>query len=501
MGTVARIAMLVGLTLGAVPARAQRAGPSAPVWRYAAEREFEWFDVTPGGLVLVQTGRELTALDVRSGQVVWQRDRAKRLGHITPCGVDWCADSTQWSRPSYLILDVRDSFQVTSLETGSLLWSFGALPLTKVQGWVPLQELGVVLVYGRSDESKLTVVAADLESGAVRWRQDNLFQGKVPDRLLEYTYLYQQPPYLDGDTVIVLFPNQSAPVALAAATGEVRWTAEVERAVTGSLWDRYARVLVVGDTMFVPYAKRIMALELRTGRLLWNRQYEFTSEVAQLATSSRGLVVRGGGYRRTGKGLIPSGDPMVDLLDPATGRSRWPGPFTGLTHASRFILHDDTVFVPVQGRLAMLALGGNQTPVGFRGSFTVEGDADPWIFETRDDDFEMVFLQHVIRLRRDGTEVYRRAYKPPGQGLLGTLFPGLREATAITVGRRYAYFYTNQPDATGREGNSLVKVDKLDGSEAGRIWFEKRSIDYLVSADNSTVVVAGGLREIGGYAW
>ena len=57
-------------------------------------------------------------------------------------------------------------------------------------------------------------------------------------------------------------------------------------------------------------------------------------------------------------------------------------------------------------------------------------------------------------------------------------------------------FYTVQPDSSGREGYSLVKFDKRDGSEAGRVWMDERDPDYLVDALGRFVFVKDDDKEI-----
>ena len=60
----------------------------------------------------------------------------------------------------------------------------------------------------------------------------------------------------------------------------------------------------------------------------------------------------------------------------------------------------------------------------------------------------------------------------------------------------YTFMYTRAADPAGREGFSLVRLRKADGVEAGRLWFDDRSPEYLLDVSSGTAYWKRGDREI-----
>ena len=63
-------------------------------------------------------------------------------------------------------------------------------------------------------------------------------------------------------------------------------------------------------------------------------------------------------------------------------------------------------------------------------------------------------------------------------------------------GERYVYVVTQSPDASGRTGLSLVRVEKANGAEAGRVWLSGKPAEYEVDPGTGTAYVQTGNREI-----
>lgn len=94
---------------------------------------------------------------------------------------------------------------------------------------------------------------------------------------------------------------------------------------------------------------------------------------------AHGYVVRG--YF---KGDKPSAavKPFVDLLDPATGRSRWPRPARDLDDASAMVVQGDTVWAASRRQLIAVALPGGE--IRERAKFEFKGDELPSAMEAQD---------------------------------------------------------------------------------------------------------------------
>ena len=56
--------------------------------------------------------------------------------------------------------------------------------------------------------------------------------------------------------------------------------------------------------------------------------------------------------------------------------------------------------------------------------------------------------------------------------------------------------YTEQP-AAGREGFSLVRVDKASGAVTGRLWLDERDPSYSVDSHTETVFYQATDYELG----
>ena len=65
----------------------------------------------------------------------------------------------------------------------------------------------------------------------------------------------------------------------------------------------------------------------------------------------------------------------------------------------------------------------------------------------------------------------------------------------------YAYVYTKEPDATGREGFSLVRIDKRYGEEVARVWLDERRPQYVIDEPSGTVFVKTEDDELVAFAY
>jgi len=74
---------------------------------------------------------------------------------------------------------------------------------------------------------------------------------------------------------------------------------------------------------------------------------------------------------------------------------------------------------------------------------------------------------------------------------------GRKPSRGVTAsGRDFVYIFTKGPDAGGREGLSLVRVNKADGAEAGRVWLSEKSFDYETDPASDIVYLKQGSKEI-----
>ena len=150
----------------------------------------------------------------------------------------------------------------------------------------------------------------------------------------------------------------------------------------------------------------------------------------------------------------------------------------------------------------------------------------------------MLANQNIISLNRDGTINYHVYYESPGRSFLENLAVFASETFVYQMDQEcatqpdrsqsrfscgwemqntdsilaprfqdapewgnYAYLYTKVPDAVGREGFSLVRLDKRDGLEAGRVWVDERRPEYLLDEPTGRVFVKVDDKEIVAFAF
>ncbi len=502
------------------PAAAQ----SDTLWRYVAPTKIRFLRVDPAGHVLLPTDHEVVALDPDSGTVVWTYRttgrpsvlRATPLGHLLVghgrqlTALDPVRGDTVWHRAdlpsldrtsfalareeSYAVLQTARGFALLDVETGATLWDSTALPPgVQVREYFRLGDHNLMLLLARAPRSDVAMLAVTRDSGRVLWQNDSLFRKKPKfedDRGVEYLRNYHAPRMLE-DTTLLLYFSEDGPVRLDPFTGKTLWRADelAGKDVPGA--DRgYPASRLLDSLLLVPSGKGLVALDLATGRIRW-RSPEFRDRPTWLVPRGDGILVGG----------IGRDDPFLTMLDGATGATRWPRELK-LKYRARAYLLRDTVYVTddksflgvpwasgAPATLATLPFEGGELPARID---TVAGGG-----------LVLYGTQNVMRVGLDGKVAYHRYYKAPGATLLSkiagviTSNPVLlaRHAQA-TMAENYFYVFTEAPDSLGQKGFSLVLIDRRDGRELSRLWFDDRSPEYSLDHVTATAYVWENDREI-----
>ncbi len=496
-----------------------------PLWRYTTTEKISFYQVTPLGDLMVGTKEEVVALDPETGDVRWSRnDILKKPGGlvINPGLFPGAAfDPIPFS--PYGVVRTNDGIVMIDLGTGETLWDSTAVPLDKVRGHLTVPRHNMLLVYGETPESKRTLVAVDIATGEVGWRQDTLFRRSSPNlqRINSLRSLSgQQPPLVDTDSTFILNLSKDGPMRIHSHTGELLWRLDLKKDPP-LLREGYAPMSYDSGVLFVPYEKKLVAVNTNDGSVIWDRRRNFRSRVAQMKLTPHGLVVRG---RKPDEEdpAKPGSDFFIDLVDLATGTSTWEREFKDLKINTPFIVHGDGIFVTRREEFVVLDYAdGSSLKLA---EFEFEGPGEnPKNVEIVGANFLLSANQNFFSVNRSGAVQYHSYFESPGRSLLENVAI-LASATAMARAEgdsvvyvraameegdeswsrfqnaehsvNFAYVYTKQPDSSGHEGFSLVKLDKRSGEEVGRVWIDERRPDYVLDWMSGFVFVKENDKEI-----
>ncbi len=500
------------------------------LWRYTTTEKIEFYRVTPLGDLLVATKDEVVVLDPETGNVRWSRNDILKPhgGIVINLGPFPGAAFDPIPFSPYGVVRTNDGIAMIDLWTGETRWDSTAVPLEKVRGHLAVPQHNLVLVYGETPESERTVVAVDVATGDVGWRQDTLFRRSSPNlqRINSLRSLSgHQQPLVDSDTTFILNLSKDGPMRIHSRTGELLWRLDLDENPP-LLREGYAPMLYDSGVLFAPYDRKLVAVNVGDGSVIWDRQDNFRSRLAQMELTSHGLVVRGREpreevYAGPDEGLVtPARDFFLDLVDAQTGTSVWRREVRDFTIDMPFVADDDAIVVTTERALVALdyADGSWQRLVefGFRGGETAMSLARVGT------NYVVSANQNFLSVTPSGTIQYHRYLESPGRSLLENI--AMLASARLMAGdsvvdvsevlnadlpdgawarfqnaeqwENYAYTYTKEPDAAGREGFSLVRLDLRNGEDVGRVWLDERRPDYVLDWITGFVFEKKGDKEI-----
>lgn len=483
-----------------------QAGPSdqpdtTPVWRLTTSSDITAIilDSVDTPVLFVLTKQGLLCLDPATGAQRWARED---LRHVPPANLILIPSSARalaLGEAGMEILDLHTGQRVS----GSSSWS-----VSEVYGFLTIGRLDLALLVAKTSASNHTLLGVDVRTGQVKWRQDGVF-AKGPELLQVFsgrrrgmynfstsTLHGSQIPVMDTDTTLIIYLSKDGPVKIHVATGAVLWRAVALKGNDVPLWaGGYAFSVTTPDILYVPVENSLSALAANDGRAMWGPGQALPGRIRQMELTSSGLLVRGAKPNRDGY-LIDHR--FVDLIDPRTGKSVWAGGAREVEHTAPFVTRGDTAYLATKNQLVAMSLADGSARV--LASFKFEGGQAPVDVELRDNGILLLASHNMLLVDHDGATVYHRSFKPPGTGFfeaaLGRFLDKPLKGTMTGIAEHFVYVVTKAVNPSGREGLSLVRVDKRDGSEAGRIWLGGKPGDYEVEPVTDMVYLQRADREV-----
>jgi len=464
------------ITLVLISASVATLDAQQPVWRTSIGDDFQRIALTTTGQVIVQSKMSTSAVSADSGKNLWFRDDITELSPLADL--------------PFAVARIGNTRRVIDLRDGKAVWDLGALSLNDPVRFVPLPERGLLFVYGPSGASKMTLVAATIDSGVVRWRQDSLLSG---DQKLQEIAKHARPVMV-GDSIVVLDVDEGGLVGVRLADGKVLWR------VTDAVLDLdkvAAPLRLIDGTLYVPYERTLAAIDPATGALRWKKTRDFPGVAERLASSSAGLVV-GAAFMHVGW----SNEPRIflDVIDPATGTSRWPKAIE-IKGASPFVVRGDTIFQPVHAGFRAIEPASGKMLVEREVSPFGGGEEPALMEEVGDGDFVLLSSQNLMKVDPEGREKYHYYLKPPGSSLLAkaaavSFSVALSAASGmpawLSLPTHHASRNENQFAYIFADGLDLIRFDKRDGTEKGRVHLAERTPKYVVDPLTGYVIAVSG---------
>jgi outer membrane protein assembly factor BamB len=285
--------------LFAVPAVAlAQAAPAAPAgaipaWMVKVQGEIAWQQVTPAGVLLVSTDRELAGVDIDLGKVTWEKPE---LGGLP-------SDSVRAVEGSLLMEAARPGLLlVFDPVTGVVVFDSRVIGMTQVVTKRVLPQSGTLLVHGRRANGPALVALYDLQTGAQRWVSESLFEqagpkktgfGGLMQRMERGASERTTLEVLQAGPDMIVVQTLMGLKGVDARTGAVRWSATLPTARAGNP-GRHVQLypsLDRPDRIYVSFDNRLMAYRLADGQALWAKPAEADGWVHDILQHPAGIVM------------------------------------------------------------------------------------------------------------------------------------------------------------------------------------------------------------------
>ena len=291
-----RIALLAAFCVIIDVAHGQTAAPGAAqvAWSVKLNATIRWQQIAPSGALLVATDNALTAVDIETGQVAWEKPE---LGGMT-------ADSILPVEGSLLMEAKRPNMLVIfDPVTGAVIFDSRILNLTKVTTRRVLPQSGTLLVHGQRATGPAIVALFDLASGKQLWMNDSLFTASEPSKSRGFGALMQaltrpaaeseQLEVLQAGPEMIVVYTQLGLRGLDARTGAVRWTAKTptNRFGAPAFHVQLFPSMDKQDRIYASFDDSLMAYRLADGQALWAKAPKVEGRIRDIVQHPAGIVM------------------------------------------------------------------------------------------------------------------------------------------------------------------------------------------------------------------
>ncbi|HEX8633237.1 MAG TPA: PQQ-binding-like beta-propeller repeat protein [Pyrinomonadaceae bacterium] len=310
-----------------LPIAPRAARAQAMLWTHKPAQEIKWYRVAEAGTLLIGTDAGLYMLNPETGETAWRRDDFK--------GVNEYQTQEIAGTPLLLVSDNSGSVQkktkLSALDvlTGQTVWETEQLKGSAVQ-MTPIYDKDMVLlltvVSNSATKDKPDITALKLSTGALLWQSEltdsvDLYGMERGSKYFpKFDLSGAQPPVFDGDSVYFTYAGLHR---FNLSDGKLVWGLKYD-VTEGKIKLGNAQAVIDGDTIYTSAKGQVRAVDKTSGTVKWMSK-DFGGAVAEMHLRAGVLYGRlGGTFYDFGKREYVVKKPLgVVALDPRAGTANW----------------------------------------------------------------------------------------------------------------------------------------------------------------------------------
>ncbi len=291
-----------------------------PTYNIKLKEQILWQQLTPLGVLIVNTPLALYGINTDNGNVMWTLTELRGI-----------PEESYQVLPNTFFAEVRLRNELIILDPyeGKLLFD------SKKEGWNTiistnlLYDAGGIVIYGIKNELKAYLSYVDIATGKSLWTNDNMFGKKSAlGGLMALAANSTAGSGGDPQSLEIIETDKGTFVlALAAGlykfdlkTGEKLWTADLPKPKGMVSASEEFKLIKApsGDLFYYAKSNYVMGYRIDNGKAAWNEVVKINGIVDQIINHPKGLVV------------LPKADPLntmtaptVNLVNYETGEAYW----------------------------------------------------------------------------------------------------------------------------------------------------------------------------------
>jgi outer membrane protein assembly factor BamB len=297
------------------------------LWVHHPAKDIKWYQLNETGTLLVGTDSSLYLLNPDDGQVAWTREDMRGINEYQVQEIG--------GTPLLLISQNSGSFQkgtrlyALDVLTGQTVWETEKLKGATVQV-TPIYDRNMVVIMTVQDNSrqkdKPDLVALKLSDGSLLWESE--FTDNVDLYGMERGSKYfpkfdlsgAQPPVYDGDSLYMTYAGLHR---FDLNTGKLIWRVAYD-VTEGKIKRGNAQAIIDGDLIYTSAKGQLRAIEKETGAVRWTSK-DFGGAIAEMQLRGDVSYGRlGGTFYDFGKRDYSIKKPLgVVAVDKKTGTPTW----------------------------------------------------------------------------------------------------------------------------------------------------------------------------------